>query len=121
MTIGIAYGFFNCTAAKDQIEEELPTIRVLAQTPHSLELTLTEDLERLQTQDSALRALIHEAQEAGIRYCMEARYPGATHKEAADELSTILNQAYQSPLYQKNEPFEGEIVYHDGKQYVFQE
>lgn len=80
MKRGVAYGFFNCRASKPEIEAELPTIRDLAQTPNQLELTLTEGVENLPVQrDSALRAIVQQAQDANLRYVMQAQLPGATN------------------------------------------
>ena len=62
-----------------------------------------------------------EAKEAGMKYIMEATCPNATNRQTADELSAILNQAYQSPLYQKGEKFRGEIVYKENGEYLFRE
>lgn len=56
-----------------------------------------------------------------LRYAPLVRYPGATSKSAADEAAAIMNQAYQSPLYQKGEPFRGEIVFKRGAEYVSRE
>ena len=52
---------------------------------------------------------------------MKASYPNATNEQAADELADILNQAYQSPLYENNEQFRGEIVYKDNGSYIFRD
>lgn len=52
---------------------------------------------------------------------MEAKYPNASNEQTADELAAILNQAYQSPLYQKGEEFIGAIVYKDLNTYVFRQ
>ncbi len=38
-----------------------------------------------------------------------------------DEVASVLNQAYQSPLYQKGEQFRGEVVYKDRGRYIFRE
>lgn len=71
------------------------------------------------------RGKIHEiakdAKDAGIRYVMEATYPNATNHQTADEVASILNQAYQSQLYQKREQFRGEVVYKERGRYVFRE
>ena len=52
---------------------------------------------------------------------MEATYPNATNHQTADEVASVLNQAYQSPLYQKGEQFRGEVVYNERGRYVFRE
>lgn len=132
--MGKAYAFFNCNASKNEIEAELPTIRKLTQTPNQLEISLTENVNELKGDQnllkfigqnkvypifpSKLKALIVNAQTIkmiDLRYVLKAKYPKATNKATADELGMILNQAYQSPLYQDEEPFIGKIVYKEKK------
>ena len=52
---------------------------------------------------------------------MEATYPDATNIQTADEVAIILNQVYNSQLYQDGEKFSGEIIYEDKGRYVFRE
>jgi len=52
---------------------------------------------------------------------MEATYPNATNNQTADELASILNQAYQSPLYEKGEIFRGIVVYKERGKYLSSE
>jgi len=118
--IGKAYAFFNCNASKETIEAEIPTIRNLVKTPNELELSLTENMNALRG-DSQLLQIAEEAKEAGINYVMEGTYPYATNRQTADELSGILNQAYQSPLYDEGEKFIGEIVYKENGEYTFRD
>lgn len=118
--IGEAYAFFNCNATKQEIEQEIPFIRKLVKTPGELELSLTEGMDQIKG-DPKLLAIAKEAKEAGIRYFMEATLPNATNRATADELSSVLNQAYQSPLYQSGEQFRGEIVYKEKGEYVSRE
>jgi len=117
---GTAYAFFDCRASKDQIETELPNIRQCVKTPSKLELSLTEGVENL-TGDTELVALAKEAKEGGMRYVLQAKYPGATNNQTADEVASIMNQAYQTPLYADKEEFRGGIVYQEKGQYVFRE
>lgn len=120
---GKAYAFFYCEAPKREIEETLPTIRECVQTPSELELQLLEIAKELQIYPSEpkLTQIIEEAKNSGMRYFLEAKYLGATNEKTADELSAILNQAYQSPLYQEEEPFRGAIAYEDKGEYIFRE
>ena len=115
--IGRAYAFFDCEASKDEIEGELPTIRTLVNSPRDLELSLTERLDQLEG-DSQMVDIAREAQEAGMKYLLQASYPTASNVKTADELSSVLNQAYQSPLYQKGTEFRGAIFYEDKGTYV---
>lgn len=107
---GKAYAFFDCKASKGDIERELPFIRECVKTPNELELSLMEGTDTLKG-DSQLFQIAKEAKKAGIKYVMEATYPNATNHQTADEVVSVLNQAYQSPLYQKGEQFRGEVVY----------
>jgi len=118
--IGKAYAFFDCNASKTHINATLPDIRDAVQTPSNLELSLMKYFDNLKG-DSEILNIAREAKEAGIRYAMEAKYPNATNQKTADELSAILNQAYQSPLYQENEQFRGWIFYEKNGQYVERE
>lgn len=112
---GKAYAFFNCKASKGDIEKEIPFIRESVKTPNALELSLMEGTDTL-TGDSELLQMAKEAKDAGIKYVMEATCPNVTNQQTADEVASILNQAYQSPLYQK-----GEVVYKERGRYVFRE
>jgi hypothetical protein len=117
---GKAYAFFNCNASKGDIEKKLPYIRNAVQTPKTLELSLLEGTDTL-TGDTKLLQITKEAKEAGIKYVMEATYPNMTNHQTADEVASILNQAYQSSLYKKGEQFVGEVVYKERGRYVFRE
>jgi hypothetical protein len=132
--IGKAYAFFYCKASKKQIEAEIPPIRECVRTPSKLELSLTEGVYKFmgtrilgrkalvgEPIDTQLRDIAKEAKESGMRYVLEAKYEGATNEQTADELSSILNQVYQSPLYQEGEEFRGGIVYQDMGKYIFRE
>ena len=123
---GKAYAFFDCDASKEEIEKELPFIRELVKTPSNLELSLTEGVYKFiatkvlgkkwlegKPIDTQLRDIAIEAKKSEMKYVIDATYPDATDYQTAQELSTILNQAYQSPLYKKGEPFKGEIVYQE--------
>ena len=117
---GKAYAFFDCKASKGDIEKELPFIRKCVKTPSELELSLTEGTDALNG-DNQLLQIAKEVKDAGIRYIMEATYSNATNRQTADELSSILNQAYQSPLYQEGEQFRGDIFYEENGKYVERE
>lgn len=120
---GKAYAFFDCSASKNEIEAELPTVRRLAQTPNQLEISLTEEFDKLKGDWGlvSLNSIAKHAKKMGLRYLMEATYPNATNKATADELAIILNQAYQSPLSQNKEPFRGEIIYKGKIRYIFRQ
>ena len=115
---GEAYAFFNCNASIQEIEGELPAIREAVGTPSELELSLTQGTDKV-TGDEKLIALAQEAKESGINYTLRAEYYGGTNTQAADELASVINQAYQSQLYRANEPFSGQIVHEENGNYVF--
>lgn len=115
--VGKAYAFFNCEASKGDIEKELPFIRECVKTPKTLELSLMEGTDGL-VGDPELLQIANEAEESNINYVMEATYPNESNRKTADELSSVLNQAYQSPLYQQGEQFRGAIFYKRGEKYV---
>jgi len=116
--IGKAYAFFNCKASKGDIEKEIPFIRECVKTPNALELSLMEGMNAL-TGDTQLLQFVKEAKYAGRKYIIEATYPNATNHKTANEVASILNQAYQSPLYEKGEKFIGEVVYKNRGRYLF--
>jgi len=120
---GKAYAFFNCKASADEIFTEVPTIRACAKTPKKLELALYEHLETFNffQRDASLRVLASQAANIGRKYILEAKCPGKSNRKTADELAGILNQAYQSPLYQEGEPFTGDIAYRHRSNYVFRD
>ena len=115
--IGKAYGFFDCDATEEEIKREIPFIRKCVNTPSKLELTLTDDMGSLNTDPKVLKI----AKEADMKYVMKASYPDATNEQTADELSAVLNQAYQSDLYQSGERFNGKIIYEKNGEYIFKE
>ena len=118
--VGRAYGFFYCNASKKEIEIELPTIRKLVKTPSQLELTLIQGMDNIKG-DKGLIALAQEAKQGDLNYMFQATSPNRTNKYAADEVASILNQAYQSSLYKTKEPFKGAIVYEKNGEYVFRD
>ncbi|MEK6915534.1 MAG: hypothetical protein AABW89_03270 [Nanoarchaeota archaeon] len=117
---GEAYAFFYCGASKTAIEGEIPLIRKVVGTPSALELSLTEGMDNVEGNDG-LRSLALEAKQSGINYMFKARLPNRTNRETADEIALVINQAYQSPLYNADGPFNREIVYEENGTYVFRE
>lgn len=125
--VGEAYAFFNCNASIESIAQEIPFIRGLVKTPRRLELYLAEKALPLMGRkpdsiDPELVEIAMQADQANIKYVLGARSPpNITNRQTADELSAILNQAYQSPLYGQGEEFRGEIVFRENSQYQFRE
>ena len=71
--------------------------------------------------DKRLTALAQEAKQDGINYILQATSPNRTNKNTADEVASILNQAYQSLLYKDGEQFKGGIIYEKKGKYVFRD
>jgi len=114
--IGTAYAFFDCNAPLQKIQEEISTIRNLVGTPGDLEIQLGEAVSF--QGGSQISALAKEANDAGIKYAIQAALPNATNEQTADEVVGILYQAYHSQLYQKGEQFRGEVFYKEGGEYI---
>ncbi|MEK6915197.1 MAG: hypothetical protein AABW89_01490 [Nanoarchaeota archaeon] len=117
---GEAYAFFQCSASKQEIEREIPLIRKVVGTPSALELSLTEGMDGV-SGNVGLRSLAQEAKQSGINYMLKAVMPEKTNRETADEVASVINQAYQSPLYGASGPFNGAIAYEQNGSYVFRE
>ncbi len=114
---GEAYGFFYCDASKQEIKAELPTIRELVKTPPQLELYLSKCMDGIEG-DEELTALAQEAKQEGINYILKATCPNETNKYAADAVADIVNQLYNTPLYEDNTEFKGGVVYKENGKYV---
>ncbi|MEK6883101.1 MAG: hypothetical protein AABY22_25980 [Nanoarchaeota archaeon] len=107
-------------AEKERIEEEIPFIVEHVSAPGRLELSLIDDFDQLKG-DEKILSIARRAKKAEIRYLIEASYSGKTNRTTADELSVILNQAYQSSLYKPGELFTGEIIFEEDGEYVFRD
>jgi hypothetical protein len=123
--IGKAYAIFDCSASKEEIEAQLPSIREDMKTPPTLTLCLTEGIENLECDDS-LKHVIKEKKLDGLRFVLEANDSRATNVKTAGELVAIQNEAYQLPLYEDinghKEPYYGEVIYRGrGGKYHFME
>ncbi|VVC00814.1 Uncharacterised protein [uncultured archaeon] len=143
MKIGTAYAFFNCDAGKKAIRELLPAIREMQKVPPAVETILTTPrkidangnlpLKKLlkshvfyqwKVKFKAADGTVFESETAriwypaGMQFALKAVYPGATNEAAAGELTAILNQAYQSPLFKDKEEFTGDTFYEKNGIYV---
>ena len=116
-SVGTAYGTVYCPASKSAIDAELPTIRRLVGTPSDLELSLT-DADDTRTASDNTPDIVRTAQADGRNYVIKTAYPGASNGAAAAETAYLLNQAYQSTLYNPNDTFNGAIAYKTGNDYV---
>lgn len=114
--IGKAYGFFDCSAAKEEIEELLPRIRNYAQTPSDLKHYLVEGMDNLGDVPDSISEF---GNKYGFRYALKAELTDASNRDTANEVGHILNQTYQSPLFKEGDPFRGEVVHEDNGKLVF--
>lgn len=115
---GEGYAFFDCRASKKEIEATIPTIRALVRTPAQLELSLTQGINPREFNNPQLRSIAQDAKDVGLRDTMRTRFRGVGQRNVADEAAGILNQAYQSQLYQDDEKFRGGIFYKENGRYV---
>ena len=94
MTIGKAYGFFDCVLSREDIERELPNIRHIAKTPSAMNLYLmdTASVQR----EPKIMEFVRMSQEHGMKYTIEATYENATNRRTAQELGDILNVLFYS-------------------------
>lgn len=118
--VGRAYGFFVYNGKIADIQSELPKARKIAQVPEELILRLTKGVDSVDTRgDSELVQVVKMAQIAGMTHAIEASMPHVGNRKVSNELNTILNNIYASPLYAFSEQFSGEIVYKRGDKYCF--
>lgn len=104
------------------MNKKFPLLEGLVKTPKRLELHLSDEgltLISPNSLDSELLAIDKDARRADINYVLSAKsLPTMNNRQTADELASILNQAYQSPLYQDREEFRGKIVYKEMGRYI---
>lgn len=112
------YGFFDCAASEQEVEAELHTIRECLNMPPHLEYSLIKDMDNLEG-DDGLNALVEEAKKEDINYVFEVTNHGGTIEYTAGVVASILNQAYNSPLYKEKAPFRGEIICEENGDYLF--
>ncbi len=116
---GKAYGFFYCRSKTEDVLDELPRARSLANTPKELSLDL-KDINKWDTKgDSKLAKIVEKAKSSQMSHVLSASMPYTGSRKVANELSAIMRNIYASPIYEKGEPFCGGIVYERGGKYVF--
>ena len=117
--VGRAYGFFTCSASKEDIEAVLPEARSDSKIPEGLELSLIEGVDNLKG-DSDLGQVIKEAKKDSMKYVMTATYPHATNEETSGELQALLINTSNSLFCDTEEHIRGKVVYKNpsGK-YIF--
>lgn len=112
---GVAYAFFDCRASKQEIATEIDAIRPIIGIPGELELQLTEPINLKGNQK--ITQIARMADEAGIKYAIQATYSGATNEQTADELAAVMIQACQSQLYEQGENFRRHILFERNGEY----
>lgn len=117
---GKAYGFLKCDKSLAEIRETIPIIRRYTQTPSKLELSIVKGIGNIQGDRLLHETVISELREEGqYNYAFEARLEGADNRETAKELRDMLNNTYQSTLFeQKPQAFYSIVVYERNGQYV---
>src|SRR3989344_5527578 len=110
---GKAYGFLKCDKSLREIKETMPIIRKYTKTPSNLELSIVEGISKIIGDRLLHETVIPDLQEEGkCNYAFEARLEGANNRATANELTAILNQAYQSDLFNpKPQNFYSTVVY----------
>ena len=115
--LGRAYAFFDSKASKNDIENALPSIRQALYLAPLIDLSFTE------TSDvkggRKLNEVAKNAESKGLRYTFEVVCPGAANDAAAEQMVTILCEAYRQALFKKDERFIGNVVYKEGRGYSF--
>ena len=138
--MGTAYAFFYCRGTQEQIAEKLPTAREMAGFPPALELRLNKGIALNDSEgDRGLSDIAHDICDNPYQYVvvskrglpqppgdprfhmLQATLPDEANKQAAVELSLLVNTLYQSSLYPNGEHFTGAVVYEQDGHYVFRE
>jgi len=104
--VGRAYAFFGRPNSRSSIMNMVPSIRDAAGTPDRIEAYLSDTRTPIGVAGE-LAEVFREARGAKMNHCLRMDLPDGTNEQAADELSTFMNQAYQSPLYSRGEDFNG--------------
>ena len=116
---GKAYGFLKCDKSLAEIEEAMHLIRNCIGTPSKLELSLVEGIGNIKGDKLLHETVIKDLEEEGkVNYALEARLEKVDNRKTADELTAMLNQAYQSPLFEpKPKDFYATVVYEKNGRY----
>ena len=131
--MGIAYGFFDCTATIERLREGLGRV-VEDPNLEGLKFSLQETADFKRTcSDSDLLELMevisHPVRPESfkgvylkpyfirdLQYTLEARWPGVQPKLAADEIAEVLNTIYLT--FESEKPFRGDVFYRENGKYV---
>lgn len=148
ITLGKAYGFFDCSASREAIQEKLPVIQRCIQAPSQLELSLSEMKEIKKARDLDVAKFIAYVDVANfianrniyatfpsqyaaekkaakpiamtsLQYMLEATYIGATNEETANWVGDVINGIYM--MYGNNMPFNVAIIAEIDGEFLFKE
>lgn len=116
MKEGKAYGIFHYEGPTNNIVNEIPLIRRLANLPLELSVKVSE-ISDFSTEDSALNQIVNQSKIYGLNHVLEANIPNFSNREASMIVGDIFNLLYIS-LYNKGDPFLVSIIYKRGEHYV---
>ncbi|MBI2107026.1 hypothetical protein HYT57_03505 [Candidatus Woesearchaeota archaeon] len=121
--VGKAYGFFGCSASRQEIEAELSLPAVRRNVPKELELSLMEDMNHLMGLSGVINVdgLLQFARRFDAQYMVEATYPDATNEKTSGELQALLINLSNSLFCHTPEHIQGKVVYEVGGRYVIKE
>lgn len=105
-----AYALFKCDASLDDIVSALPDIRSAVNTPSTMEISVTEGIERVK-EIPGLEEVARKAKDVDFNYFIEAYDSNLSNENVANELTAVQNQSYQSPLYQDGDDYIGQVFY----------
>ncbi len=116
--IGTAYGFFYYPGRTEKVARVIPDIVQKTETPQKMTLEVG-CLKNLNTEgDSGLAEIAEQAKKCRMNHVLKAALPDEGNRRTANYLGNVMNGVYLS-LYQKEEPFNADIVYKRGDKYVF--
>lgn len=121
--VGKAYGFFGCSASRQEIEAELHLPAVRRDTSPELELSLMEDMNQLRELSGVVNIgdLLQLARRFNSDYIIEATYPGATNEKTSGGLQALLINLSNSLFRHTPEHIQGKVVYEMNGRYVIRE
>ncbi len=118
-TGGVADCFFYCAAPKEEVYDELMKIYKNMELPEQVEFILTDNLKNPEWDgyDPELPALIEEGKTNGLNYRMRVVYPKKTNEYVSMVAVGIARNLYHSDFYEKEDPFQFEIIYEKNGMY----
>lgn len=107
--VGIAYVFFDCNANKGRIKYQIPAMRMFANIPPEVEISVTN----LRTRGlRGYDATELRAKREGFAFSMRVMFPGRDNEAAARQAAELIKRMTRSsPVFERDEPFRGRIEY----------